>query len=120
MLRSVPWREIGMRALFAPLILLGGFALGVIGAFSVIFGRPERRLEVGRGYSRTLNGAWDGTGDVTFSAQRWDHLLRGKPHAKDMVEFVDMLPFNGSGHCFRAWLWHVSHGLLPAEKAADE
>jgi hypothetical protein len=105
-------REVGARLVMAPLILLGLVLLGFLGAAFVVFGRSERRLEIGRGMSRTLNACWDGTGDVTFSAQSFDANLKGKRWSRERLRFVDGLPGNGPGHCERAWYWHRDHKLL--------
>jgi len=107
LLREIGWRLMAGVALFLALILLAFLALGFI-----LFGRSQRRLEIGRGCSRVLNGCMDGTGDVTFSAQSWDAMLKGKPLGAQRVAFVDALPGNGEGHCLDAWRWHKDHDLL--------
>lgn len=105
--REIGWRLLAGTGLFLALILLAFLAFGYI-----LFGRPQRRLEIGRGASRTFNGVMEGTGDVTFSAGSWDALLKGKRWAKERVAFVDSLPGNGQGHCEESWWWAREHGLL--------
>jgi hypothetical protein len=107
LLREIGWRVLAAVALFLALVILAFLAVGFI-----LFGRSQRRLEIARGASRTLNGVWDGTGDVTFSAQSWDALLKGKRWGEERVALVDSLPGNGVDHCKNAWLWHRDHNLL--------
>jgi len=106
-LQEVGWRVLVGPALFLALIVLAFLALGF-----VLFGRSQRRLEIGRGATRTFNGCMDGTGDVTFSAQSWDAMLKGKRWGPERVAFVDSLPGNGEDHCRESWLWARDHGLL--------
>jgi hypothetical protein len=112
-LSEVAWR------IAVPIPLLVGFAvLAVLACAFVIFGRSQRRTEIARGMSRTLNGCWDGTGDVTFSANSYNVMLKGKPSGKARVRFVDGLFFNGPDHCRRAYLWHADHHLFDPETDA--
>lgn len=108
---SLP-REIVTRILTAPFIFLGLIILAFLGAGFVLFGRTQRRKEIARGMSRTLNGCMDGTGDVTFSAQSYQAMLLGKRFGAERVRLVDAIPGNGSGHCRDGWLFHVEHGLI--------
>lgn len=51
-----------------------------------------------------------GTGDreVTLSAGSYELLLRGAARGSVFVAVIDWLnkPFNGAGHCERAWIEH--------------
>lgn len=108
---SLP-REIVTRILTAPFIFLGLIILAFLGAGFVLFGRTQRRKEIARGMSRTLNGCFDGTGDVTFSAQSWHAKLQGKRLGEERVALVDAIPGNGPGHSEEAWRWHRDHKLI--------
>lgn len=50
-----------------------------------------------------------GTGDreVTLSAGSWELLRRGAARGGWLVQAIDWLPFNGAGHCERAWGDHA-------------
>lgn len=49
-----------------------------------------------------------GTGDreVTLSAGSWELRRRGSRWGAALTIFIDWLPFNGAGHCERAWAEH--------------
>lgn len=105
------WKEIGARIGLAIAIPVGCVVLAVIAVPYVLFGQPERKREILRGMSRTLNGAVDGNGDVTFSAWSYWMLLRGKTWGKRRVQFVDWIT-REPGHCERWYHWHKERKLF--------
>jgi hypothetical protein len=66
-----------------------------------------------RASSRKWNARCGGDGGVTFSAGSYDLVQRGSiTWGPWRVQFVDSLPFNGPGHCYEAWVWHLERGLV--------
>lgn len=102
--------ELLLRLAFALALLLGTPILLAICLGVALCGPRGRRIEMARGLSRTLCGAADGDGDVTYSAMSEDLRRRGKSRWR--VPVVDALPGNGPGHCREAWDWHRAHGLV--------
>jgi len=51
-----------------------------------------------------------GTGDreITLSAGSWELCRRGAARGTWLVKAIDVLPFNGDGHCEAAWNDHVA------------
>ena len=65
---------------------------------------------VGLSLSRTLNALCGSHGDVTFSAQSWEMLLRGSRLGYIRVCLIDGMM--GQSHCLDSWAWHHKHGLI--------
>lgn len=74
--------------------------------------------QVLRALSHLLNGLTGGEGDCSYSAWSYERLRRGEAGAAELVAWVDGLPFNGPGHCARAWEWHRQRGRLEREESA--
>lgn len=112
-------RDLARRLLLAVAMPLGLVVMALLCGPVILFGRPEARLQIGRGMSRALSGFWDGNGDTTFSAWSYRMVVHGKKWGPFRVALVDFLT-RSPGHCQRSYEWHDKHRLFDNESQKPE